>query len=255
MIPTNDILSTLTMIQMSGGGTYTNENKTITENGIYKPDDDVRWDKVSVGVPGLYSELFENMPTFWGSEIIGDGWYVLLKLDDSGSLKKDGWFYDRDCITEDGVNRTVFYRKTWTPFLYLAMYYQGKFIYSVNSPDNLGGNNQWLKYIPSDHTSITDFYIFEGDHTLLGIENPSLTFASSASTILQFSCKANVKYHSVYRDGDTGEIRDESENTNSRNIYLPFYIDGRYSLTDLSDGEFEQKLGDFIESVKKYYFE
>ena len=240
---------------LEDGEDYSHEDKVIRGNGLYKPDDGVRWDEVTVDVPGLYSELFDNMPTFWGSEIIGDGWYVLLKLDSSGSLKKDGWFYDRDYIIENGVNKTVFYRKTWTPLLYLAVYYQGKFIYSVNYPDNLGGNNQWLKYIPSDHTSITDFYIFEGDHTLLGIENPSLTFASSASTILQFSCKANVKYHSVYRDGDTGEIRDESENTNSRNIYLPFYIDGRYSLTDLSDGEFEQKLGDFIESVKKYYFE
>lgn len=240
---------------LEDGEDYSHEDKVIRGNGLYKPDDGVRWDEVTVDVPGLYSELFDNMPTFWGSEIIGDGWYVLLKLDSSGSLKKDGWFYDRDCITEDGVNRTVFYRKTWTPFLYLAVYYQGKFIYSVNYPDNLGGNNHWLKYIPSDHTSITDFYIFEDDYTLRGIKDPSLTFASSTSTILQFSCTANVKYHSVYRDGDTGEIRDESENTNSRNIYLPLYIDGRYSLTDLSDGEFEQKSGDFIESVKKYYFE
>lgn len=39
------------MIMMSGGSSYTNENKTITENGVYTPDDDVRWDKVTVELP------------------------------------------------------------------------------------------------------------------------------------------------------------------------------------------------------------
>lgn len=238
---------------LEDGEEYSHEDKVIRENGVYTPDDGVRWDKVTVDVSGLYADIFDSMPTFWTSEMFGDGWRVLLKFDSSGSLKKDNWYYDRDYIIEDGVKKTVFYQKTWVPQLYLAVYYKGQFIYSVNSTDNLGGYNRRRRDISSDHTSMTYLYTFEDIFSLLGIEDPLLTFASPANTVLSFTCKADVNYRRTYRYSDTGEISSESESTNSRDINIALYINGQYSLTDLSDDEFKQKLGDFIDSVKLKY--
>lgn len=104
MIPVNDILSTLTMIQMSGGGTYKNENKTITENGVFKPDDGVRWNEVTVDVP--QSDMLTAISQFpvYGGGSVGSDYHFLVHM---GRLLRNDQYTWGTIEKDDGITEEI----------------------------------------------------------------------------------------------------------------------------------------------------
>lgn len=70
---------------MMSGSTYKNEPKTITSNGEYKPNEGVRWDKVTVDVPTSASDIVgrvTSMPVVYGGSL-GSKFHYLIHYGDA----------------------------------------------------------------------------------------------------------------------------------------------------------------------------
>lgn len=84
---------TAAMIMMNWGDTYKNEPKAIVSNGVYIPDDGVRWDKVTVDVPqGGGSPTVEKLKGLKsaGGYDFGEGYYADVCADIEGEISAYG---------------------------------------------------------------------------------------------------------------------------------------------------------------------
>lgn len=231
------------MIMMSGGSTYTHEDKTITSNGIYIPDDGVRWDKVTVDVPGTFTEIFENMRTVWQGTIAGD-FKLVLKTDEITPKvppgiqvePQHGWSYMTYGVGDknESGNYTQFdadfVSENWRNFLFICCYKNEQFIGAWRCSVLYPYTSEY-SYGATDHGA-TDHKERENYCSLKSFEphktgNAEDAITPTGSYFMSFGFKfqgtCHFDYQQVYRNS-SGEItRDtttKSQSSISDNCYL-----------------------------------
>lgn len=180
--------------------------------------------------PGLYADIFGNMPTIWGTHTSPDGWYVLVKVDTEECNLGNYYYYGFYGVTESGTTVAKPGEYKWRHGIYGAVYYRGDFVYAAK-----------LNYIPAEcvrrrwyNGEMYGFFPYEFYVTSFGFTNVTEDGLSLSGT-LHYSTREISRYT------DTGEIFRDNTYDRSSSLSLTFTMgtyqpyDTGYIYSDISD--------------------